>query len=503
MRGVFLLLLALLIAVPARASDVAAAARSVVRVAVVVETPDGAYLAGHGSGFAVAPNLVVTNAHVVEAGGQPNVQIAVVPSQGSDPLPARILDYAPDVDMAVLQLDRDALPAATLFAGAVPDNAPVAAIGYPGALDDAFQRGADDQIRPMAPEATRGWISSQRPNSPYGANVPGFTHTAPIGRGSSGGPLVDDCGRVIGVNSAQSLGEEGDAEFAFATAVPVLTTYLGRLGLAAQTTRAPCLGEAERTRAALEASERRAAEAERQAAAAREAATAAQARLEARLRAEARMGEQRLLLSLLLGGLALAATVVAVLRAQQRDLGWAAAAAVVAAAALAGAVIVNLNAATPLEQTGPAGAAAAVPTESAAPAGLAAGDIRCRLKPEDSRITLSDATDAVFSFDGDACVDGRMVYARSGTRLTRALIATHDRSLTRVTIDLASGRMTRDHYLLGSAAFDQAVAAVASQGVLACGSDGPARAAAVNQALAPLFAARPDQHIVWQCASAG
>ena len=159
-------------ALPSRADDVAIAARSVVRVAVLVETAEGTFLAGHGSGFAVAPNRILTSAHVVESGGQPNVMIAVVPSQGRNTLPARIIDYAPDIDLAVLEIDMETVPAATLYSGAVASGAPVAAIGYPSAIDDAYQRNADDQIRPMAPEATRGWISSARPNSPFGANVP-------------------------------------------------------------------------------------------------------------------------------------------------------------------------------------------------------------------------------------------------------------------------------------------------------------------------------------------
>ena len=50
---------------PARADDISAAARGVVRVVIIAEA-DGTELGrGHGSGFAVAPNRIVTNAHVV------------------------------------------------------------------------------------------------------------------------------------------------------------------------------------------------------------------------------------------------------------------------------------------------------------------------------------------------------------------------------------------------------------------------------------------------------
>src|SRR5690606_25498059 len=41
------------------------AERGIVRVVVIVQTSEGRMLYGSGSGFVVAPNLVVTNAHVV------------------------------------------------------------------------------------------------------------------------------------------------------------------------------------------------------------------------------------------------------------------------------------------------------------------------------------------------------------------------------------------------------------------------------------------------------
>ena len=52
---------------PARADDISTAGRSVVRV-VVFTVEDGEVVGfGHGSGFAIAPNRIVTNAHVTAA----------------------------------------------------------------------------------------------------------------------------------------------------------------------------------------------------------------------------------------------------------------------------------------------------------------------------------------------------------------------------------------------------------------------------------------------------
>ncbi len=494
-------------ALPLRADDVAIAARSVVRVAVLVETAEGTFLAGHGSGFAVAPNRILTSAHVVESGGQPNVMIAVVPSQGRNTLPARIIDYAPDIDLAVLEIDMETVPAATLYSGAVASGAPVAAIGYPSAIDDAFQRNADDQIRPMAPEATRGWISSARPNSPFGTNVPGFTHTAAIGRGSSGGPLIDGCGRIVAINTAQSLSRGGDAEFAFATAAPVLVTYLRRIGIEAQITSAPCLDESTRTRMALEAAERRAAEAQRTAAAERQRAAQAQTQLEARLRAEARMREQILLLSLGLLVLALGGGGVAVWQGRRGDRGWAAAGLLVAAGAIAAIILVNQ---TPKSVMRTADDAMASDTTPAAPAEqdgqlpLTAGEIKCRINQAESRITLTDATDLAMTYDGNACINDQTLYAQSGDLLQRVIISTTDGSASMLTIDRASGRFTRDHYLLQADRFEAVLGAVAREGILRCNMPDAQRAVtAVNTAVEALLPQQPDQRFVWDCSSSG
>ena len=60
-------------------SDLAAAARSVVRVALVTTDGTDAYFVGHGSGIAVAPDKVLTNAHVVELTRQEkNIVIGVI-----------------------------------------------------------------------------------------------------------------------------------------------------------------------------------------------------------------------------------------------------------------------------------------------------------------------------------------------------------------------------------------------------------------------------------------
>ena len=92
MRRLILSLLALLWAGPVFADDIGAAGRGVVRV-VTIAVVDGQVVGfGHGSGVAVAPNRIVTNAHVMELADRypDNVVIGVVPSEGAKSYQGRV-----------------------------------------------------------------------------------------------------------------------------------------------------------------------------------------------------------------------------------------------------------------------------------------------------------------------------------------------------------------------------------------------------------------------------
>src|SRR3954470_20803621 len=245
-RFLLTLLAALVFAAPARADDIAVAGRSVVRVVVIQFNEDQEVSDfGHGSGFAIAPNRVVTNAHVVAMAQEgKEVAIGVIPSQGAQATRARIVAIDPARDLALLEIEQGALTPIALYTGPLDDGTPVAALGYPGNVDLATARSAQDYITPLPPTRSIGIFSNIR-------TINGITtllHTANIARGHSGGPLLDQCGRVLGVNSLITRNQEGDATFAFAVANSELVAFLQQYHQPFQSVSTECVSMSDRLR---------------------------------------------------------------------------------------------------------------------------------------------------------------------------------------------------------------------------------------------------------------
>src|SRR3546814_5904115 len=82
---------------PARADDISATARGVVRVVTIAFEGESVGDFGHGSGFAIAPDRIVTNAHVVELAARDpeHVVIGIVPSAGDKTFRGRVVAYDP------------------------------------------------------------------------------------------------------------------------------------------------------------------------------------------------------------------------------------------------------------------------------------------------------------------------------------------------------------------------------------------------------------------------
>jgi S1-C subfamily serine protease len=146
---------------------------------------------GRGSGVVTAPGVVITNAHVLRG-----EEVAVTFADGRTEL-GRVAGADADLDLAAIAVDTGDAPAVAWDPerpGAVGIGEPVIALANPGG------RGL---------RATFGQVSATGRSfrGPRGRRIGGsLEHTAPLPRGSSGGPLVDGEHRLLGLNSIRLEG---------------------------------------------------------------------------------------------------------------------------------------------------------------------------------------------------------------------------------------------------------------------------------------------------------
>lgn len=241
----------------AHAAGVEAAQRSVPRVAVAVPNGYGGNEVSLGTGFAIAPDVVATNRHVVEmAEGRDDAAIVVIGPRGEAQLQrAEIIMVGRFSDLALLRVPGADFVPLTLTKQRVSADVRVRAIGYPGVVDRMVGANA---IQPSVPEVTDGSVSSYKSISDGSQNSDGIVHTAVISQGNSGGPLIDECGRVIGVNTAIDVGR---GSFAFAQGVDILAELSKEAGIQLKTVDTVCAGAMEEARQRALAEQQRQADA--------------------------------------------------------------------------------------------------------------------------------------------------------------------------------------------------------------------------------------------------
>jgi serine protease Do len=140
---------------------------------------------GVGSGVVIAPARVLTNAHNLR-----HDEVTVTFTDGSR-ASGHVAGSDPDLDVAVIDVDtRDIEPVAW------PDDGEAPAVGR-AVLALANPGGRGLRITP-------GFVSSAARSfrGPRGRRIAGaIEHTAPLPRGSSGGPLTDVGGHLLGINT--------------------------------------------------------------------------------------------------------------------------------------------------------------------------------------------------------------------------------------------------------------------------------------------------------------
>lgn len=135
-----------------------------------------------GSGWVAAPDLVVTNAHVVA--GETSTQIQ--PEGNGLPLPARVMAFDEKNDIAVLRVDN--LRLAPLRLTEPRASEPVALLGFP-------ENGPFDIRAGRVGETTRVISNDAYNRGPVERTVTSFKGF--VRPGNSGGPAVNEDGEVV------------------------------------------------------------------------------------------------------------------------------------------------------------------------------------------------------------------------------------------------------------------------------------------------------------------
>ncbi|HVM98595.1 MAG TPA: serine protease [Caulobacteraceae bacterium] len=181
------------------------AERSVVRVVTVSLDATGEPVdLQTGSGFAVASGVVVTNHHVVQGSAQAvEVDTFVIPEQdaGGQAQKATVTQTWSEADMALLSAPNLSSPPLSIAETLPGKDATIRALGYPGVTDEVRNMSLTQILRPQEPYVTSGSVALFSTIAPGGNRIATIFHTAAINPGNSGGPLIDSCGRVIGVNT--------------------------------------------------------------------------------------------------------------------------------------------------------------------------------------------------------------------------------------------------------------------------------------------------------------
>jgi S1-C subfamily serine protease len=189
---------ALPVGLPPASSPLSPALTSSVKASTVRVQGEACGLIYEGSGFAVAPDLIVTNAHVV-AGEGPGSTSVLLPS--GNRLSARVVMFDPNIDIALLsvpELGESPLPVQVRHADVTG-----AVFGHPNGVAEIYTSPA----RVVLEEEAEG----ENLYDTHTTKRDVLVLAASLAHGDSGGPLVSVDGHVVGVAFAISANQSGTA----------------------------------------------------------------------------------------------------------------------------------------------------------------------------------------------------------------------------------------------------------------------------------------------------
>jgi S1-C subfamily serine protease len=176
-----------------------------------------------GSGFVVAPNRVMSNAHVVAGSETVTVQ---ADGQTYD---ASVVSYDPEADISILDVPN--LPAAPLSFDMVEAKSGTDSVvlGYPGGGDFT-----------ATPARIREIISLNGPDIYHTTTVNREVYTirGTVRQGNSGGPLIDRDGKVLGVVFGAAV---DDADTGFVLTANEVAKQMAKVGDSARVPTGNCI----------------------------------------------------------------------------------------------------------------------------------------------------------------------------------------------------------------------------------------------------------------------
>lgn len=162
-----------------------------------------------GSSFVVAEgDILATNNHVVE--GAEKIEVGFWQDNSATKptwLPATVIWTSKGLDLALIQVPNLNRHPLVLSEKLPIKGSKVISIGFPGVADSKFK------YKTLDSTLTEGVVGRVFEN-PWatrnndGPNLTIIQHSATINHGNSGGPLLDGCGHVVGINTQIALDKD-------------------------------------------------------------------------------------------------------------------------------------------------------------------------------------------------------------------------------------------------------------------------------------------------------
>jgi len=199
---------------------------------------------GFGTGFVIAPQVIVTNFHV--AGVDDVMVLTPGKKESVKPFKTTKLWGSADYDLQLLRVNNLNTAPLNITTASIAKGSDIKAIGFPMVAEDPIEF---DGVESTVTKGIVGRIIEASWNE-GGPKFNVIQHSASINKGNSGGPLLDLCGRVVGINTRKApsivdiksgIGVTSQSEgIFFASSIDVLVNELKKLNISPTIKSEPC-----------------------------------------------------------------------------------------------------------------------------------------------------------------------------------------------------------------------------------------------------------------------